>query len=77
MDTELLYLTKRADFHRCMARRAACGEARRAHQAFMEAYLRRIENCKGRLRPSEAERNAIADAPRPVTPIAARLELVA
>lgn len=77
MDTELLYLTKRANFHRRMARRAACGEARSAHQAFVEAYLRRIEYRKGRLRPSEAERKAIADAPRPVTLIAAKLELVA
>lgn len=77
MDTELLYLMKRANFHRGMARLAACGEARGAHQAFAEAYLRRIEYWKGRLRPSQAERNAIADGPRPVTPIAAKAELVA
>jgi hypothetical protein len=77
VDTELLYLTKRANFHRRMARHAACGEARSAHQAFVEAYLRRIEYRKGRLRPSEAERNAIADGPRPVAPIASKPKLVA
>lgn len=77
MNAELLYLTKRANFHRRMARLAACGEARSAHQAFAEAYLRRIEYRKGRLRPSEAERDAIADGSRPVTPIAAKAELVA
>ena len=43
MDSELLYLKKRANFHRRMARQAKCGEGRFAHNAFVLAYLGRIE----------------------------------
>lgn len=74
MDNELLYLTKRASFHRRMARAAACGEAARAHQAFVAAYLRRIDEWKGPLLPRDAEQDASGDA---VATGAAQPELVA
>jgi hypothetical protein len=43
MDSELHYLQRRARFHRTMARRAACGEAEMAHEAFARAYQERID----------------------------------
>ena len=43
MDSESRYFATRANFHRRMTRRAACPEARCAHEAFVRAYLARIE----------------------------------
>lgn len=43
MDSKLLYLKHRANFHSRAARQATCTEARCAHQGFVRAYLGRIE----------------------------------
>lgn len=46
MPNELAYLQRRANFHRRMARRAACAAARCAHQAFVRAYVARIDRIR-------------------------------
>ena len=69
MDREMLYLKKRANFHARMAQQATCGEARCAHQAFIRAYLDRIERRTSLSRP-EPDHRSRASA-RPAAPIAA------
>ncbi len=66
MDSELLYLNKRVNYHRRMARQTA-GEARCAHDAFVRAYQARIEELS-RGRPSEGPEAGPgpAQAPRPM-----------
>lgn len=73
MDQELLYLRSRAEFHRRMANQATCGEARCAHDAFVRAYLKRIQDWLTR-REWELARPA-APAPVPeLSPIARTLQ---
>ena len=43
MDSELLYLNKRVNFHRRMAKLAVDQGARCAHDAFVSAYRVRME----------------------------------
>ena len=62
MDSELLYLTKRASFHRRLVRAAACGEAGSAHQAFVVAYQRRIDDWAGPIRAGRSEQDSAPDA---------------
>ena len=57
MDSELLYLKKRVNFHRRMARESLCGEARWAHNQFVPAYVRRIEDWKSQVRTGQASVN--------------------
>lgn len=58
MDCELHYLRLRADFHRAMASRAACTEAKCAHDAFVEAYEARFREREGDLRRSKPVRHS-------------------
>ncbi len=67
MDSELLYLNKRLNYHRRMARQAAGGEARCAHDALVRAYRARIEELTFREPPAEPEAEpGPAQAPRPI-----------
>jgi hypothetical protein len=76
VDAELLYLTKRASFHRRMACAAACGEARHAHQALAAAYLRRIDDWNRDSPLRQAKPAAAPDAGKAVLPGPARPEPV-
>ena len=63
MDSELLYLKKRANFHRRMADQAKCGEGRCAHNAFVLAYLGRIEMRIRQIRRSHSKNNGASQSP--------------
>ena len=62
MDSELLYLKKRVNFHRRMARESLCGEGRWAHNQFVPAYVRRIEDWKSQVRRGQAPPNGATPA---------------
>ena len=63
MDSELLYLKKRANFHRRMADQAKCGEGRCAHNAFVLAYLGRIEMRMREIRRGHSKHNGASPSP--------------
>ena len=63
MDSELLYLKKRANFHRRMARQAKCGEGQFAHNAFVLAYLGRIETRMRQIQRGQSKLNGASYSP--------------
>ncbi len=63
MSSEPLYLKRRAHFHRRMAQQATCGEARCAHNAFVLAYLGRIEKWTRQFRPGHSNHNGASPSP--------------
>lgn len=64
MDSELLYLKGRSNFHRRMAWQAMCGETRCVHDAFVRAYLERIEKLLSRGRSVRAKESPVHPSSR-------------